>query len=78
MAQWVNNPTVSGSGHCGSVDSISALVQWVKGSSIATAVIQAATVAPIQEFPYAAGVAIKRENKVKENNSSNVLLKYIC
>ena len=42
---------------------------WVKGSSIATAVVQVAAVAGIQslaqELPYIAGAALKKKTKKK-------------
>ena len=50
--------------------SIPGVVQWVKGSGVATAVAQVVAVAWIQplaqEFPYALGAAIKK-TKTKEN-----------
>ena len=68
MAQWVKNMDVS-LGHCGGTGSISGPVQWVKGSSIAAAVAQAAAVARIKslawELPQATGAANKQNKKQK-------------
>ena len=50
----------SGSGHCGGAGSIQGLVQWVKGSSLATAVVQIQSLA--WELLYAAGGAKKKLN----------------
>ena len=56
---WSN---CSGSSHCGGAGSIPSLVQWVKGSNVAAAAVQAAAMVQIQslawEFPQAMGVAI--------------------
>ena len=46
----------SGSGSCTGADSISGPVQWVKGSSIATAAAQIQSLA--RELPYPMGMAI--------------------
>ena len=55
---------------------IHGLAQWVKESSVAVAVVQAAATAPIwplaQELPFAAGMAIKR--KKEENYSVKITL----
>ena len=58
-----SEPDYSGLGHCGGVNSIPILAQWVKGSSIATAVVEVTAVAGIQspawELPNATDAAIK-------------------
>ena len=66
MAQWVKNQTAGGSGveaWVRSLAPIPSLVQWVKGSSIATAASQIIAAVQIQslaqELPYATVIAIK-------------------
>ena len=58
MAQWVKNPTAAS--HVGKIP---CPVQWVKGSDVASAVVQVTAVAWIQsltwELLYAEGAAIK-------------------
>ena len=50
------------------MDSIPGLVQWVKGSGIAAAVVELAAVAWIRsltwELPHAIGEAIKKKKKI--------------
>ena len=48
MAQWVKNPTASGSGLCGVTGLIPSLVQWVKGSGVAAGLAQVTAAAWIQ------------------------------
>lgn len=60
----------SGSGYCRGAGSIPSPVQWVKGSSIATAAICvdhscSSDLVPIQELPYTKGVAINFFFKVE-------------
>ena len=61
--------------------SIPGLSQWLKGSSIASAVAQVAAAAQIQslaqKLPYAAGVAIKsKKEKKKEPPTYSTLYSY--
>ena len=69
------------SGHCRGADSMPSPAQWVKGSSIATALAQAAAVAwipsPAQKLPYVMGVAIKLKKffSIKTNNKKTTSLK---
>ena len=67
MVPWVKNLDCSGSGHCKGKGSIPGLVQQVKGSSIAAAVMQVAAVTWTQslawELPYAADAALKEKKK---------------
>ena len=57
----------NGLGCCGGVGSISSLMQWVKGSSVATAAVEVTAVDQIQsmtqELQYAMGTSIKRKKK---------------
>ena len=66
MVQWVKNLTA--------VAQFAAEVQWVKGSGIATAVVQVAAVAWIpslaQELPLAMGVATKKKKKQKKQKKT--------
>ena len=55
--QWVMKFNCSGSGCCRGMGSMPGPVQWVKGSSGATAAAQA------QELPYAVSVPIEKRKK---------------
>ena len=67
MGQWVKTPNCSGSGHCRGAGLIPGLAQWVKGSSVAAAVVQIQSLA--QELLYAVGVARTFKNNNKNNSS---------
>ena len=61
--QQVKDSTPAVHGHCGGMGLIPGLVQWVKGSGVATAVLQVEAVAQIWSLawqcPYAVCAAIK-------------------
>ena len=63
MAQWVKNPIVA------AWDTVEmqvqlGLVQWVKGSSIAAAVVFNSQIRSLaQELPYSVGAAIKKKKQ---------------
>ena len=61
---------------------IPGLVQWVQGSSTATAAAEVTAVALIQslasELPYAAGAAIKRKQKQNISTCPQTLLLFIA
>ena len=67
MVQWVKNPTATAWVTVEAQVQFLSLVQWVKGSSIATAVVWVVDAAWIQslaqELPYSRDAAIKKGKK---------------
>ena len=82
VEQWVKSPTAAAAawGTAEALVRSLAPVLWVKGSRVATGVLQVAAAVQIQslawEFPYAPGAAIKKRKK-KGKNDGNEEMKWM-